>query len=126
MRHKFPTVKKVSTRALQKTADEWLENFKSETQERDKRTRLFYDVQDEDTQDAIDRVADVLSLISHRRVVVKKSGSQQQLILDLPDAVMRANARYLAVEVFKDLGQMDIRVANFKFPLLCVECGKKV
>lgn len=120
--------KKVSEKQLQQMAEKALQDFKDASEDRYKRAMVVYNEQDSETKDALDRMIDLLSGIARRRIWVAPSrGSEHRAVVLIPDHVVRQNMVYMAVEVLKDLAQMDVRVANFSFPkTLCIVCNNPV
>jgi hypothetical protein len=49
-----------------------------------------------------------------------------RIVVDIPNDAIWNNALYMAVEILKDLAYMEIRVAGFTWPDLCVECGTAI
>jgi len=121
-------IKKVSEAKLQQMAQEALDNFKAASEERYERAKKVYDAQDNETKDALDRMIDLLSGIARKRMWVSQTrGSNVKAIVLLPDQVIRHNMFYMAVEILKDLAQMDVRIASFKFPEgLCLVCSNEI
>lgn len=118
--------KKTSWDQLEKLADLKAQEFAEESEHRFHRAMDVYEAQDEDTQEAIDRMADVMKTIGRTQMWVSTSRTGPRKIVYFSPDTIRHNALYLAVEAVKDLALMDVRVANFKFIDRCVTCGKKV
>ncbi len=123
---KSKAAKKTPAHVLQSLAKTKLDEFVEESKQRGNRAEAFYKEQDEDTQESIDRMTDCLANIMPRRMAVSVNRAGERVIVDISEEITLANAGYLAVEILKDLGQIDIRVANFKFPALCVECATPI
>jgi hypothetical protein len=82
-----------------------------------------YDLQDEETQAAIDRIVCTLQSYVTGFLNVKVAGASY-VPVKIDNEYIGYNLLYLAVEVAKDLALLNIRVANFTFPpVLCVVCG---
>jgi hypothetical protein len=98
--------------------------------DRMKSAKAVYDMQDSATRDAIDRMQALLIRIARTRMwvaVENKKGKSERVICDLPHDAIWNNALYMAVQMLKDLSYMDIRVANFNWPVdLCMECGTEI
>ena len=120
--------KKVSDNQLQVMAEKALADFKEAAEDRYNRAMKVYEAQDNETKDALDRMIDLLSGIARKRMWVAPSrGSEHRAVVLLPDQVIRQNMTYMAVEILKDLAQMDVRVAGFKFPEgLCLVCSTEI
>jgi len=93
--------------------------------------KAVYDMQDAVTRDSIDRMQALLIRLARTRMWVvvgeNKKGKKERVICDLPHDAIWNNALYMAVQMLKDLAYMDIRVANFNWPVdLCVECGTEI
>lgn len=84
--------------------------------------------QDEETTDAILRVADRFSTTQPSYLHVYPHGKNKASVaVPIPKEVMEQNALYIATEIFKDLAFLDIRIANYVFPRgICAECGKRL
>lgn len=119
-------IKKVSEAKLQELATKALDDFREAAEERYQGAMAVYEAQDNETKDALDRMIDLLSGIARKRMWVAPSrGSDIKAVVLLPDQVIRQNMTYMAVEILKDLAQMDVRVASFTFPdHLCGVCNR--
>ena len=118
--------KKISEAKLQALAEKSLKEFQAAAEERFKHAKAVYDEQDAATQDALDRMIDLLSGIARKRMWVSPTrAGDARAVMTLPDQVIRQNMTYMAVEILKDLAHMDVRVANFKFSKkLCATCNR--
>jgi hypothetical protein len=99
--------------------------------DRMKSAKAVYDMQDGNTRDAIDRMQALLIRLARTRMWIvvgeNKKGRKERVIADLPHDAIWNNALYMAVQMLKDLSYMDIRVANFTWPVdLCMECGLEI
>ena len=99
--------------------------------DRMKSAKAVYDMQDSITRDAIDRMQALLIRLARTRMWVvtgeNKKGKKERIICDLPHDAIWNNALYMAVQMLKDLSYMDIRVANFNWPVdMCIECGAEI
>lgn len=84
-----------------------------------------YELQDEETQKVIDRIAGTLRSYATGFLNVKVGNVYVPIKVD--NDYLGYNLFYLAVEVVKDLAFLDIRVANFVFPpSQCVKCGADI
>lgn len=83
-----------------------------------------YAVQDDGTRAAIDKIEETLRSYATATINVKIGRSMQSL--DIEELTLHHNLHYLAVEICKDLGLVDIQVGNFKFDESCVMCGGDV
>src|SRR5262245_45492169 len=115
--------KRVSETELWKLADKALQDFQLSSADRAARAKRVYDLQDNATKDAIDRIQDVLSEIARRHMWVGLAGDSHRVVQVIPDQVVRDNMLYMAVEIMLDLARMDIQVEGFVIPKnLCAEC----
>lgn len=123
---KVKPTKRVSEAKLRELGDQALAEFQEASQDRYDRAMVIYEAQDNETKDALDRMIDLLSGIARKRMWVGAGRhSDSRLVMTLPDQVIRHNMTYMAVEILKDLAQMDVRVASFKFPKdLCIVCNR--
>lgn len=121
------TRKKVSEAKLWKLMDKALDDFKAASEERYERAMLVYNEQDANTQEALDRMIELLCSIARRRMWVGTGPQSDKVIAELPDQVIKQNMTYMAVEILIDLAQMDVQVENFKMPdNLCAICRTKI
>jgi len=121
-------VKKMSEAKLTELAEQTMTEFQAAAEDRYKGAKAVYDEQDAETQDALDRIIDLLSGIARKHMWVASSrGSDHRMVIPIPDQTIRYNTTYMAVEILKDLAQMDVKVAGFKFPKkLCAVCNRPV
>lgn len=119
--------KPISESELRKLADAAMEDFKAEAKARYDKAHKVYVKQDDDTQDALDRMVTLLCRIARRNMWVSAGKRGDRLVLTIPDETVYHNMFYMGVEILKDLAIMDIRIANYTPPAdLCAECGKEV
>lgn len=84
-----------------------------------------YEVQDDETKAAIDRVVGTLRQHANGTVKVKSGGTFYDLRIS--DQTFGFNLLYLAVEIVKDLLFGGVKLANFKVdPNVCASCGDKI
>ena len=101
------------------------ERFHKDAVERRSKAQKHYEAQDDDTQEAIDRMAAMLEKIARRQMWVRIGENKVVSQIDAEDITM--NMFYMANEIIKDLAVMDVKVANYKFPgNLCAECGTEI
>jgi hypothetical protein len=120
-------VKKKSTKAdmakLRKDADKVMDEFIAESKARYDQAWKLIEFQDEQTKDAIERMTFLLARIARRRMWVGVGKREDRIVLDIPEQTIEHNVTYMAVEILKDLGHMDVQVERFDFnPGLCAEC----
>jgi hypothetical protein len=112
---------------LRKLADQAMEDFKREAKARYDKAMRVYNAQDGDTQEAFDRMISLLVRIARKTMWVGVGKRSDRIVMPIPEETITHNMTYLAVEVLKDLAQMDVKVAGFKFPKgLCVECYAQI
>lgn len=85
---------------------------------------IVYAAQDDGTRAAIDKIEETLRNYATATINVKVGRLMQ--MLDIEEQVLHHNLHYLAVEICKDLGLVDIQVGNFRFDESCVMCGGDV
>lgn len=64
-----------------------------------------------------------------KAIAVASYEAQDSETQDVMDRIMErigADNLFTATEILKDMAQMDVQVANYKFPPLCVECGTEI
>lgn len=87
--------------------------------------RDLYNVQDELTRKAIDRVVATLRVNARGTINVIVSGTV--VPVKVSDETLGFNLFWLACELVKDLAFVGVKVANFKFdPNHCASCGDEV
>lgn len=112
---------------VQKLAQEHMAVFVSEAEARYKKARRVYEIQDDETQDALDRMVTLLCRIARKNMWVGVGKHEDRVVLTIPEETIYHNMFYMANEILKDLALFDIRVADYTFPAnLCVECGVEV
>lgn len=118
----------ISEKVLWKAADKSLKEFQASSEERYAQAMKVYDAQSPNTQDALDRMIDLLSGIARRKMWVGVRGRQdERVVMTLPDQVIKQNMTYMAVEILLDLAQMDVQVEDFKMPAnLCAVCKNEI
>lgn len=114
--------KAVSESELHKLAEKAMEDFKSEAKARYDKAQKLYKKQDADTQDALDRMTTLLCRIARRHMWVGVGKKGDRVVFTIPEETIFHNMSYMAVEILKDLAQMDVKVAGFDFKNLCMEC----
>lgn len=124
----MPTAKKKSRKlsefALRTLANEQMEAFKVEAKERYTTARKLYEKQDDETQEALDKMTALLCRIARKNMWVGVGKKDDRIVLQIPEETIYANMFYMANEILKDLALFDIRVATYTFPPdTCVECG---
>lgn len=119
--------KKVSEARLFEMAQKAMADFSAEAKKRYDKAHRSYKQQDDDTQDALDRMTTLLCRIARKKMWVTTGGRQDRVVMTIPEETVYHNMFYMAVEILKDLAVMDVRVANYTFPAdTCVECGKTI
>ena len=99
-----------------------VDEFKELSEVRQEIAKDAYDVQDELTQQTIDRITATLQQYATGYITAKVNRSAVPVKID--NDFIGMNLFYLAVEIVKDLAFMDIRVAEFEFPeQICASCG---
>ncbi len=123
---KSKIAKKTPQHVLEKMARGKLAEFEQRSDELYDLARATYDAQDTDTREAIDRIHDATTRMFRQQAYVARTRTGERMPIEFSREVHSKLSFYIAVEIVKDLGIMDIRVANFKFTKACVVCGKKV
>lgn len=119
--------KTVSESELRKLGEKAMVDFTAESQARYDKARKLYDRQDADTQDALDRMTSLLCRIARRHMWVGVGKKGDRIVFTIAEEIIFHNMFYMAVEILKDLGQMDVRVAGFSYPNdMCVECHREL
>lgn len=99
-----------------------VDEFKELSEVRQEIAKDAYDVQDEITQQTIDRITATLQQYATGYITAKVNKTAVPVKID--NDFIGMNLFYLAVEIVKDLAFMDIRVAEFEFPeQICASCG---
>lgn len=115
--------KKVPAIPFAKQAEKEFEDLKGRWKPLHALAQRAYDAQDAMTQDALDVMVERIIAIS-RGAVVFSNRKGDKLAFQIDENDKKMNALYLATEIMKDLAQLDIRLASYKFlPNVCVECG---
>lgn len=113
----------MSESELQKQATRVMADFTAEAKARYDKAKKLYDKQDADTQEALDRMTTLLCRIAKRHMWVGVGKVGDRVVSEIPETVIYHNMFYMAVEILKDLAQMDVKVAGFEMPsTLCAEC----
>lgn len=124
---KIKPMKKVSESKLFEMAKESMEVFKAQAKARYDEAHKGYEKQDDDTQDALDRMTTLLCRIARKRMWFTVGKREDRVIMVIPEETIYHNMFYMANEILKDLALMDVRVASYTFPAdTCVECGKAI
>jgi hypothetical protein len=95
--------------------------FISESEARGQRAKAIYHEQNVGAREAIDRMQSILIRVSRRSMRMRVEDTQ--VIVEIPNDAIWNNTLYMAVELLKDLAYMDIRVADFRWPDVCMDCG---
>jgi hypothetical protein len=99
-----------------------LEEFQAVSLVKYEMARDAYDIQDKDTQAAIDRIHGTLQQYATGYINLKVGRSIVPVKID--NEYLGYNLLFLAVEIAKDLAFTGIRLANFKVPdVYCATCG---
>jgi len=116
-----------STKVEQLTNDA-LDDFKAVSEIKYDLAKEAYDMQDEDTQKAIDRIVNTLQIYATGSITIQLSPPRGALIpVRIDNTYLGYNLLWLAVEICKDLAFLDLQVANFEFPpSQCVKCGSEI
>jgi hypothetical protein len=105
-----------------KELQQWLENYKAQTEARLRMATDAYELQDSETREVIDRIRDRITAATTGRVRAS-NGHVIRVDQELSDA----NVLFIATEIMKDLAMYDVKVANFEFPpSYCVQCREKL
>jgi len=108
----------------EKAFKQQLEQWQEACETRGKIGQAAYDFQDADTRNAIDRIQDRLRVGATTEIELRVGGQSRKVQVE--PKYLNFNILFLATEILKDMALMDIRVANYKFPPLCADCGKKL
>lgn len=124
MKKKPKPQKKLSEAKLDALADAAMEKFTAEVVARHDAAHEIYAKQDSQTQDAIERIQDIMLRIGRKRMWISVGGREDRVVRDIPQAVQARIAWYIAVQIVKDLAVMDIRIEDYKHPAgNCAMCG---
>lgn len=119
--------KRIPEKKLWEHMDKAMAEFKEASEERYERAMKVYNEQDALTQDALDRMIDILCAIARRHMWVGAGPNSDRVVQVIPDQVVKQNMTYMAVEILIDLAQMDVQVEGFKMPKnLCAVCRKEI
>lgn len=111
----------ISDAKLRRMGAAAMTQFQAEAKARHDKAHKLYETQDDDTQDALDRMTTLLCRIARKNMWISTGGSN--MVLQIPEDTIYNNMFYLANEILKDLAQFDIKVAGFQFPdNLCAVC----
>jgi hypothetical protein len=124
-----PTKKKrvVSEDKLREMANEAMEQFKSEAKTRYGQAHKLYAKQDDETQEAIDRMTTFLCRIARRHMWVGVGKRGDRIIFTIPEDTIYHNMFYMTTEILKDLASFDVKVAGFHLPKdLCAVCSTEI
>lgn len=120
-------IKKKSADNLKKLAADAMVAFIEESMARKNQAEIIFRRQDDETRDAIERMASLLTRIARRQMWFSVGGSGDKIVREIPEAVIEDNMFYMAVEICKDLAHMDVRIQQFVIPRdLCVECHVEI
>lgn len=115
--------KKVSEKELHALASKAMDEFKAEAKKRHEIARRLYERQDDETQEALDRMTTLLVRIAKRHMWVGVGKQGDKIVFTIPEETVYHNMFYMAVEILKDLAQMDVKIAGFDFPRdVCADC----
>jgi hypothetical protein len=117
----------VSPEKLRELANGAMDDFTRESKKRYERVHKLFERQDDETQDAIERMTALLCRIARKNMWVSAGSKGDRVVLTIPEEVIYHNMFYMAVEILKDLAEFDVKVAGFHFPPnLCAECFNPV
>jgi hypothetical protein len=117
---------KVNEDKLRELGKKAMDDFSAEAKARHTKAKRLYDKQDSDTQEALDRMTTLLTRIAKRHMWVGL-GAGDKIVFTIPEETIYHNMFYMAVEILKDLGEFDVKVAGFHFPKdLCASCHKEL
>ena len=118
-----PAKKKSDRSKLYVQAEKAMIQFSAESKARFESVQRLISYQDMDTRDAIERMTNLLVRLARRRMWFGVGNRDDRIVLDIPEQTVEWNMTYMAVEILKDLGQMDVQIEAFDFnPGLCCEC----
>lgn len=119
MAKKIP-ITKTEARGKRAAAD-----FSLASLDRMEAAKKVYEMQNDATRDAIDRVQSLLIRQSRRSMWV--GTKDDRVSVEIPNYAIWNNALYMAVQIMKDLAFMDIKVVDFKWPVdTCMTCGNEI
>jgi hypothetical protein len=122
-----PTKKKSPEDKLNVLAEVQMALFSAEAEQRFESAMRVFNAQDADTKDAIARVTAVLCRIGRKRMWFALGKKGDRIVREIPEKTMWYNMFYLATEIVKDMGQMDVKISGFKFPAdLCATCNTQL
>lgn len=108
--------------------EEAVADFKAVSEIKYELAKEAYDMQDEATRLAIDRIMETLQVYATGSITVQLSPPKGAMIpVRIDNTYLGYNLLWLAVEICKDLAFLDLQVANFQFPpSQCVSCGAEL
>ena len=119
--------KKTSIAALWKLGEERLTILTKQVDDEFKLAKQVYDEQDDETQESIDRIHETLMTVGAVCMWVSTSRTGPRHIVYYGDELRRKMNTVLAVNIVRDLAQMDIQVSDFKFTKTnCASCNKPI
>lgn len=123
-----PIPKRKSVKKIDEAVARQLEIFEAATKARYRIATAAFDAQDEKTKEALRMIRDRLSVIATGTIRVFPNGRKNPgVTVQISQELVDSNLLYIATEIVKDLGFMDIRVENYVFPTVyCAECGDKI
>ena len=107
--------------AKKRVANQWVENYRVQTEARLQMATEAYEMQDSETREVIDKIRDRIAIAMTGRV--KTSNGH---VFQVSQELMDASILFIATEILKDLAMYDVKLANFKFPPNCVGCQRKL
>jgi hypothetical protein len=118
--------KKLSAEATEKFIKRSLKDLDAEVDERYEFAMKFMKSQDDDTREAISRMVDTMSQMAGRPTAhILLPGEKERTPINVDQMIFERNLFYLAVRLVIACARMDIRIAKFKMPKLCADCGRK-
>ena len=122
------TVADLKSNVVDQLTKDAVDDFKSVSEIKYELAKEAYDLQDEPTRLAIDRIMETLQVYATGSITVQLSPPRGALVpVRIDNTYLGYNLLWLAVEICKDLAFLDLQVANFKFPpSQCLKCGAEI
>ena len=119
--------KKLSAEATEKFIKRELKDLDAEVDERYAFARKFVESQDDETREAINRMVETMGQMAGQPTAhILLPGEKFRTPINVDQMTFDRNLYYLAVRLVIACARMDIRIAKFKMPKLCADCGRKV
>ena len=118
--------KKLSAEAIEKFIKRSLKDLDAEVDERYELALKFMNEQDDETREAINRMLETMRQMAGTPTAhILLPGEKERTPINVDQMTYDRNLFYLAIRLVIACARMDIRIAKFKMPKLCADCGRK-